>query len=98
MEILEGELKMKGNKFYGGETLGLVDVMLGWISLWLGVIEEAAAVHVFDPEKFPVIEKWIQDFLQVSAVKESLPQREHLLGFFVNFHSFKLASAPAPGN
>ncbi|KAF2288066.1 hypothetical protein GH714_004240 [Hevea brasiliensis] len=40
LEILEGELKIKGKRFFGGETLGIVDIMLGWISIWLGVIEE----------------------------------------------------------
>ncbi|KAF2288062.1 hypothetical protein P3X46_008115 [Hevea brasiliensis] len=98
LEILEGELKIKGKRFFGGETLGIVDIMLGWISIWLGVIEEFAGVQVIDPENFPVIEKWKRDFLQVPAVKESLPQRDLLVGYFENFRRFKLASVPAPGN
>ncbi|KAK3229430.1 hypothetical protein Dsin_001311 [Dipteronia sinensis] len=29
MEVLEGELK--GKKFFGGDNIGLVDIVLGWI-------------------------------------------------------------------
>ncbi|GFY90576.1 glutathione S-transferase TAU 1 [Actinidia rufa] len=48
LETLEGELK--GKKFFGGESVGFVDIALGFISIWLEIIEEVACVKA-RPEK-----------------------------------------------
>ncbi|KAK2970681.1 hypothetical protein RJ640_001941 [Escallonia rubra] len=38
LEKIEGEIK--GNSFFGGETIGYLDIALGWISYWLPVWDE----------------------------------------------------------
>ncbi|XP_057502118.1 probable glutathione S-transferase [Actinidia eriantha] len=91
LETLEGELK--GNKFFGGESVGFVDIALGFITIWFEVIEEVACVKVFDSQKFPSLAKWMEDFLEVPEIKENLPEKESLVPYFHKIRQLKLAMA-----
>ncbi|XP_031264971.1 probable glutathione S-transferase [Pistacia vera] len=98
LEVLEEEVK--GKKLFGGDTIGLIDITLGWISLWLGVIEEASNVQIFDSEKFPCLAKWVLNYLEYPFVKETMPPRDQLADFFKNFRwkkRFNVAVRTAEG-
>ncbi|XP_059648487.1 probable glutathione S-transferase [Cornus florida] len=90
LEIIEGELK--GKKFFGGDTVGYVDIVMGWIAVWLGVVEEVAGIKVFDPLKFPCLDTWMGCFLELPFIKEDLPPRDNLVAYFHNYRQFVLAS------
>ncbi|XP_010278876.1 PREDICTED: probable glutathione S-transferase [Nelumbo nucifera] len=90
LEILERELK--GKKFFGGETIGFLDIALSWVPAWLGVMEEVASFKVFDSNKFPCFKEWMDNFQEFSITKETFPPRDELLVFFQNFRQLKLAS------
>lgn len=92
--ILEGELK--GKKFFGGDqTIGLVDIVLGVLPTWIGVIEEVARVKVFDPIKYPSLAKWMEDFLELPVIKESLPDKDKLLAYVHKIRIYMLTLAAA---
>ncbi|KAL1825589.1 hypothetical protein DCAR_0313764 [Daucus carota subsp. sativus] len=76
LKLLESELK--GKKFFGGETIGLVDITANFIALWIGVYEEIMGIRVITKEKLPVLCQWIDDYLNSSIVKKSLPSRDQL--------------------
>lgn len=76
LKLLENELK--GNKFFGGETIGLVDIMANFIALWVGVYGEIMGIQVITKEKLPVLCKWIDEYLNSSIMKKSLPSRDEL--------------------
>ncbi|KAF8395190.1 hypothetical protein HHK36_019132 [Tetracentron sinense] len=78
LKTLENELK---GKFFGGETIGLVDIACNWLAFWIGVIQEVAEIELVNGEKFPILCKWIEEFINYSPVKESLPHRENLLAY-----------------
>ncbi|KAK1354645.1 Glutathione transferase [Heracleum sosnowskyi] len=77
---LENELKDK--KFFGGESIGLVDIVGSIIALWIDVIQEAVGVEIFTKEKHPKLFKWSEDFMDCSIIKETLPPRADLLAFW----------------
>ena len=79
LQFLENELK---HKFFGGETIGLVDIAGGFIAYWLPAIEEAVGLNLLTAEIFPKLLKWSQEFTSHPVVKENLPPRDRLLGFF----------------
>ncbi|GAV65461.1 GST_C domain-containing protein/GST_N_3 domain-containing protein [Cephalotus follicularis] len=80
LETLENELKDK--RFFGGDKIGFVDIVANFIALWLGVIQEAVGLELLTQEKFPNLSKWSDEFVNCNIVKENLPDREKLLGYF----------------
>ncbi|CAN0926463.1 Glutathione S-transferase U8 [Linum grandiflorum] len=73
------EEQLKGNPFFGGEKIGIVDITASFVGYWLGVMEEAIGVELVSKERFPELCKWIDNFVGNSKVKEILPPRNELL-------------------
>ncbi|XP_022746708.1 glutathione S-transferase U8-like [Durio zibethinus] len=73
---------LKGKRFFGGDTVGLVDIAANFIGFWLRVLQEATGQELLSAEKFPDLVKWTNEFVSCSVVKESLPPRDRLLAFF----------------
>lgn len=84
LSTLEGELK--GKKFFGGESVGFVDIMASFVGYWLGVLQEAFGVNVLTEDKLPVLCKWAEEFQNCPVIKRSLPPRDQLLAFFKARH------------
>jgi len=76
LKTLENELK--GKKFFGGEAIGLVDIVATFLALWAGVFQELSGTELLTREKFPVLFEWIDEYVNCSVVKENLPPKEHL--------------------
>ncbi|KAI5391868.1 hypothetical protein KIW84_076604 [Lathyrus oleraceus] len=49
LQILENELK---NKFFGGENIGIVDIVASYIAFWLPILEEAVGLKFLSGDKF----------------------------------------------
>ncbi|KAI3832094.1 hypothetical protein MKX03_006055 [Papaver bracteatum] len=66
-------------KFFGGGKIGLLDLAIAPIAYWLGAIEEAVGVKIFEAHKFPKLHEWSESFKQVLVIKENLPNYNDLL-------------------
>lgn len=82
LEELEKELKRRGKKFFGGETVGLVDIVAGSIAYQLPVYEEVASIKILDSSKFPTISEWFKTFLNHSLINEGLPRKDQMFAYF----------------
>ncbi|KAI8021224.1 putative glutathione S-transferase [Camellia lanceoleosa] len=91
LESIEGELK--GKKFFGGETIGYLDLVMGFIAIGLDIIEEVSCVKMFDSLKYPSFIKWMEDFLELPLIKECSPNRDELVLYFRKIRQIKLALA-----
>ncbi|GMP60495.1 hypothetical protein CsSME_00023335 [Camellia sinensis var. sinensis] len=91
LEIVEGELK--GKKFFGGETIGYLDLVMGFIAIGLDIIEEVSCVKMVDSLKYPSFIKWMEDFLELPLIKECSPNRDELVLYFRKIRQLKLALA-----
>ncbi|WCJ33205.1 Glutathione S-transferase family protein [Euphorbia peplus] len=91
LKILEEELKKKEEKFFGGDKIGIVDITLGFLNNWVHAIEEVFCAKVHDPEMFPLIEKWNQNFIEDPCVKQTLPEQYKLVEYFSKSRSIILA-------
>ncbi|OIT36154.1 PREDICTED: probable glutathione S-transferase [Nicotiana attenuata] len=80
LKIVDNELKDK--KFFGGDKIGFVDVAANYIPFWLEIVEEATGVVLVTSEKFPHLCAWRDEYLSCSEVKENLPDRDMMFGFF----------------
>uniref|UniRef100_J3N4A5 glutathione transferase n=3 Tax=Oryza brachyantha TaxID=4533 RepID=J3N4A5_ORYBR len=83
MERLEGALKdsSKGKPFFGGETVGLVDVVLGGLNSWMKATEELIGVKIFDPAKTPLLAAWVEHFDELDAVRDVSPDVDGVIKY-----------------
>ncbi|CAL0332565.1 unnamed protein product [Lupinus luteus] len=76
------ENHIQGKKFFGGEKIGYLDIVAGWITHWLNVLEELGDIEILNAEKFPSLHEWKQNFIQTSTVKDCIPPREKVVDYF----------------
>ncbi|XP_059650243.1 glutathione S-transferase U7-like [Cornus florida] len=92
LRFLEGEIA--GKKFFGGEdSIGFLDIVVGWIAYWFQLTEEVGGFKVMDSVKYPAFAAWIKNFLDVPVIKENLPLREDLRRPLQGFKQMGLARA-----
>ncbi|KAL8094231.1 putative glutathione S-transferase [Apium graveolens] len=80
LSILENELGDK--KFFGGESIGLVDIVADIVALWLDVIQEGLGKELFTKVTHPKLYNWREEFMNCSIIKETLPPKADLLAYF----------------
>ncbi|XP_022850043.1 probable glutathione S-transferase isoform X2 [Olea europaea var. sylvestris] len=76
------EKQIAGKKYFGGEKIGYLDLVIGWTSLWLNAMEEVGGMKLLVPEKFPSLSEWTQNFIRVPAIQDSLPPLENVVNYF----------------
>ncbi|GLT81495.1 hypothetical protein SLA2020_528770 [Shorea laevis] len=80
LEIIEEHAPGLGQKkFFGGDKIGMVDLTLGLLAHWMGVIEEVTGVKIKEAGKFPRLEAWIKNFKEDPVIKENLPELKDML-------------------
>ncbi|KAL6909991.1 hypothetical protein ACP4OV_001249 [Aristida adscensionis] len=84
LALVEAELRegaFKGRRFFGGDEVGLLDVVLGCGSYWLAVFEDVTGVRLVDAEAFPLFHAWLRDFEALDEVRETIPAVDRLLEY-----------------
>ncbi|RWR74778.1 putative glutathione S-transferase [Cinnamomum micranthum f. kanehirae] len=82
LKILEEELS--GKEFFAGESVGFVDLVVGWFPCWMPVLEAVIGLKILDADAFPSLHAWGERFLKVPFIKEKLPPPERLLAHLTN--------------
>ncbi|KAJ8572871.1 hypothetical protein K7X08_009382 [Anisodus acutangulus] len=91
LQLLEGHII--GKKFFGGETIGYLDIVVGWIAYWLQYIEEVGEFKAMDSRNYPHLHAWINNFIQVLVIQESLPKPDAVKAVFRGFKDAALGGA-----
>ncbi|OEL21103.1 putative glutathione S-transferase GSTU6 [Dichanthelium oligosanthes] len=81
-EILEDALKecSKGRQFFGGDSVGYVDIVLGGFVAWLHLIDRSTGSKQFDAGRTPLLAAWLEHFGSLDAAKAVMPDLERLVG------------------
>ncbi|GAA0153652.1 transferase [Lithospermum erythrorhizon] len=72
----------KGKPFFGGESIGYLDIAFGCGLLWFNVVERMTKLKVLDETKMPNLVVWANKFCQHPAVKDVLPDVDKLMEFY----------------
>ncbi|XP_038975218.1 glutathione S-transferase U17-like isoform X2 [Phoenix dactylifera] len=84
LEFLEAELRdgfCKGRKFFGGERIGLLDIVMGCGLYWNSASEDVLGLKIIDQESFPFFTSWFESFNEAKEVKEVIPPTEKLVEY-----------------
>ncbi|KMZ59879.1 hypothetical protein ZOSMA_644G00020 [Zostera marina] len=65
--------------FFGGDSLGYVDIVLGSDLCWIKTVEILTEVKFLDEEKTHLLVTWTERFCAHSAVKGLIPETEKLV-------------------
>ncbi|KAG8362896.1 hypothetical protein BUALT_BualtUnG0026500 [Buddleja alternifolia] len=84
LTFLESEIKEK--KLFGGDTIGLVDIVANFI-VWSKIIADLVEFEFVTEDKFPNLIKWVDEYSNSSIVKENQPSKEKLAEVFHGSYS-----------
>jgi glutathione S-transferase len=73
---LLGRQLPEGKRFFGGDTIGFLDIAVSGISLWLEVFEEVAGVPLLTEEKHPAFCRWAREYTAGRGDCEAVPAGE----------------------
>ncbi|XP_010938837.1 glutathione transferase GST 23 [Elaeis guineensis] len=82
--FLETELRdgsFKGRKFFGGERIGILDIVMGCGLYWNSACEDVLGMKIIDQESFPLFTSWFESFNEAKEVKEVIPPAEKLVEY-----------------
>ncbi|CAI9764925.1 unnamed protein product [Fraxinus pennsylvanica] len=77
LKLIEELLKEK--KFFGGETIGYLDIAFGRMANIISILEEIMDLKLADEEEFPLLSAWMQNFSDDPVIKECWPPQDKMI-------------------
>ncbi|CAN1311261.1 Glutathione S-transferase U17 [Linum perenne] len=71
----------KGKAFFGGETIGYLDIAFGSLLGWLKAVQVMIGTKLIAEDSTPGLAKWVEKFSADPAVKVVMPETEKLIEF-----------------
>ncbi|EES04223.1 probable glutathione S-transferase [Sorghum bicolor] len=76
------ETQLDGKRFFGGDSVGYLDIALSGMSHWMAAFEEMTGVSLLADDDFPTLRRWAKEYSSNEDVKQCLPSIEHLKAHF----------------
>ncbi|CAM0943090.1 unnamed protein product [Alopecurus aequalis] len=97
VETLEGALRecSKGKPFFGGDSPGYVDIVLGGLLAWVRAGDAMKGVKTFGPATTPLLEAWADKFEALDGVEAVMPDISKLTEFAMAMIARAAATATA---
>lgn len=101
-EVEEGLLQLedafialsKGKSFFGGETIGFMDICLGSFLVFFKAREKLKKEKILDELKTPSLYRWANRFLSDEMVKNVVPEIDRVAKFIEKFEVRVQSVAP----
>ncbi|XP_066389545.1 probable glutathione S-transferase GSTU6 [Miscanthus floridulus] len=92
---LEEYSKGKGKPFFGGDSVGCVDIALGGLLVWVRASEVLSGVKLLDAATAPLLSAWAERFAALDAAKAALPDFGRVLEYAMKMRGPAAAGAVA---
>ncbi|KAJ3690397.1 hypothetical protein LUZ61_019561 [Rhynchospora tenuis] len=69
---------LSGKDFFGGDSIGYIDVTLGSCLAWIKAAERISGAKLLDETKVPLLMEWVNLFLATDCAKRTLPDVERV--------------------
>ncbi|XP_042480459.1 glutathione transferase GST 23-like [Macadamia integrifolia] len=82
LRIVEEEMEkgwFRGRRFFGGDSVGMLDLVIGCGSHWIWALEEVAGLSLVDDTTFPRFHSWLRDLEQLPEFTQTIPPADQLL-------------------
>ena len=76
------EKQIEGKSFFGGDEIGYLDLVAGWIAYWLNPMEKVGNMKLLDSDRFPSLYKWSHNFIETTPIRECLPTLESVFNYY----------------
>ena len=76
------EKQIEGKSFFGGDEIGYLDLVVGWIAYWLNPMEKVGNMKLLDSDRFPSLYKWSHTFVETTPIRECLPTLESVFNYY----------------
>jgi len=86
-----------GKPFFGGDSVGYLDVTLGALVAWVHAAEKLDGTSLFDGARTPLLNAWVERFGALEAAKAVLPDVNRLVEFAKRWQP-QAAAAAASNN
>ncbi|GAB2227840.1 hypothetical protein Droror1_Dr00009667 [Drosera rotundifolia] len=77
LKFLENELK--GKKYFGGQTIGMVDIVAIGVAFWQRTLQEITEKELMNKQDFPLLCAWADELLSCSAIGDNLPPKDKFI-------------------
>ncbi|GAB2227839.1 hypothetical protein Droror1_Dr00009666 [Drosera rotundifolia] len=78
LRFLENELK--GKKYFGGETIGMVDIVAVGVAFWQQTLQEIMEKEqTKSSQDFPLLCAWADELLSCSVISDNLPSKDKFI-------------------
>lgn len=82
----------KGKSYFGGDSIGYVDIVFGSLLGWVKVIEIVDELKILDKTKTPSLAEWDEKFCSHNVVKDIIPETEKLVEIYHKYVELKKAN------
>ncbi|XP_061337511.1 probable glutathione S-transferase [Gastrolobium bilobum] len=93
LRVVEDHCFGDEKKFFGGDTINIVDIALGSVANFVLVEEDIFEVKVLEAEKFPRLISWFNNFRDVPVIAENLPDPEKVVACLKSLREKSTASS-----
>jgi glutathione S-transferase len=83
----------KGKAFFGGDSIGYLDIALGSLLIWIEAIGRMCSLEIISSSKTPLLSAWAERFGESAAAKTVVPEVEKAVQYGKKLQAAAAASA-----